>query len=147
MAVGDHLTGGTTGGRKAQTEHNVIQTALDGGQQDFTGDAFRSNSLLVVHTELLLKDAVDEFDFLLLVELHCILALFISLLRIGVSLRGVGLGRVCGVTHNSGRNTQRSAVLHDRIHILSHESFPPSLIIRGVSWGDGSRYEEWGSRP
>ena len=76
VLVADNLTCLTTCAGKAHTENDIIQTALKHGHEVFTGHAFHSVGLVVVVTERLLEDAVDEFSFLLLAKLGAVLTEF-----------------------------------------------------------------------
>ena len=76
VAVVDQLTGLTAGVSKAQTVNNVIQSALNQAQQVLTGVTTLTGSLLVVVTELLLLDAIDKLDLLLLSQLSRIPGIF-----------------------------------------------------------------------
>ena len=64
MTVVHQLASLTAGVSEAQTINNVVQTTLDGDQQVVTGLAGGSVCHLVVVTELLLQNAVDELDLL-----------------------------------------------------------------------------------
>ena len=140
MGVVHQLTGLTAGHGEAQTVHHVVQTALHQAQQVLAGLAGHGGSLLIVSMELLLQDAVDELDLLLLVELDGVLALLLSHLAAGVAL-----GLLLGVTHDGRRNTQRLATLGDRLHILSHDLLILLLpITRDDAWGGGIRCGGWG---
>ena len=104
----------TAGISKAQAINNVIQSALHVGQQHLTGVAFCAGSLVIVVTELLLLNAVDKLDLLLLSQLSSVFGLLGSSLTAGVLVGSLG------VTHCGRRNAQRSATLQDGLHILSH---------------------------
>ena len=137
MTVVDKLSGLTAGIGEAESVDNVVQTTLDEAQQIFTGVAAGTGSLLVVGTELLLEDAIDELDLLLLGQLHGVLGLLGSSLAAGVLLG------VLGVAHGSGRDAQRAAALQNGLRILCHYDFLLP-IRRGVSSEDGSHCEQWG---
>ena len=68
VSVRDQLTSVAAGLSKAQTEHDVVQTALHELEQVLTGLAGHSLSLQVSVVELLLQNAVDELDLLLLLH-------------------------------------------------------------------------------
>ncbi len=140
VGVVHQLTGLAAGHGEAQTVHHVVQTALHQAQQVLAGLAGHTGSLLVIHTELLLQNAVDELDLLLLVELDGILALLLSHLAAGVAL-----GLLLGIAHDGRRNAQRLAALGDRLHILSHLLIILLLPIRhDGAWGGGSHCGGWG---
>ena len=139
VAMVHQLASLAAGVGKAQTVNNIVQSALNQSQQVVTGVAFLTGGLLIIVTELLLLNAVNKFDLLLLGQLSCVLRLLSSSLTAGVLVGSLG------VTHCGRRNTQSSATLQHRLHILSHISNSSySEIRRDVSWGDGSHCEEWG---
>ena len=116
MGVVHQLTGLAAGHGEAQTIHHIVQTTLYQAQQVLAGLAGHGGSLLIVSMELLLQNAIDELDLLLLVELDGVLALL-----------------------------QRLATLGDRLHILSHDLIILLLpITRDDAWGGGIRCGEWG---
>ena len=114
VAVVDQLTSLAAGGGKAQTVHNVIQTALNEAQQDLAGVAAHALGLLIVHSELLFQNAVNELDLLLLSELQAVFGLLGSSLTTGVLVGSLG------IAHSGRRNAQSSATLQNRLSIFSH---------------------------
>src|SRR5699024_946144 len=76
MLVIYNLSGLLTGTAKAHTEQNVVQSALQQAKQVLTVLTAHTVCLLIVITERLLQNAVDEFGFLLFSQLHSILADF-----------------------------------------------------------------------
>ena len=110
VAVVHQLASLTAGVSKAQTVDNIVQSALYQSQQVVAGVTFLTSCLLVVVTELLLLNTINEFHFLLLSQLSCILRLLCSSLAAGVLVGSLG------VTHCGRRNAQRSATLQHRLH-------------------------------
>ena len=97
MSMVYELTSLAAGSRKTEAVNNVVESALNQRQQVLTSLAFHLLRLLIVHTELLLKNAVDKLYLLLLCELNTVLALLSSHLSAGITVRGL-----LAVTHNSG---------------------------------------------
>ena len=118
VAVVDQLTGLAAGGSIAKTVNNVVQSALDEAQQILAGVALHALGLLIEGVELLLENAVHEFDLLLLGQLRAVLRLLGSSFAAGIA---VGL---LGVAHGCGRNAERSAALQNRLCILCHINSP-----------------------
>ena len=114
VAMVHQLASLATGVSKAQTVHDVIQAALHGGQQHLTGVAASTSGLVVVITELLLLNAINKLDLLLLGQLSSVLRLLSSSLAAGVLVGSLV------VTHCGRRNAQGSATLENRLCILSH---------------------------
>ena len=114
MTVVYQLTSLTASGSEAQSVNNVVQATLDHAKELFAGVAGHLGSLLIVSMELLLLDAINKLNLLLLSQLRCILRLFGSSLTAGV-LVGSSV-----VTHDGRRNAQRSAALENRLCISSH---------------------------
>ena len=141
MTVVDQLTSLAAGHGEAKSEHDVVKTLLKDSQEVFTGDAGHLLGSLIVQTELLFEDAVDELDLLLLIELHAVLALLFANLSLGVA-DGVDLA-LAGVTQRGRGDAQRLCALNYGLCILCHYLYPPS-IRRGDVSEDGSHYEEWG---
>ena len=117
VSVRDQLTSVAAGLSKAQTEHDVVQTALHELEQVLTGLAGHSLSLQVSVVELLLQNAVDELDLLLLLQLSSVLRLLLAHVAIGVA----GSILLC-IAHDRRRNAQGLATLCDRLRILCHNS-------------------------
>src|SRR5688572_14970852 len=72
MAVAHELPCLIVGGCKSESHHNVIEAALELGEQVFAGDALLACGLLEVRAELVFQDAVHPFDLLLFPELQAI---------------------------------------------------------------------------
>ena len=143
VAVGHQLTGLAAGHGEAQAVHHVVQAALDQGQQVLAGLAGHTGSLLIVHMELLLHDAVDKLDLLLLGQLKGILGLLLPHLTLGVAV-----GILLGIAHGGRGQVQGLAPLGNRLHISSHVSKTSFFQIRrGGASGGGSRCGGPGSRP
>src|SRR5574344_178382 len=73
MAMTNELTSLTARICEAETEHNVVQTALKKTEQVFTSYALHLLCFIVVSTELFLQYTVDKLCFLLFFQLHAIL--------------------------------------------------------------------------
>ena len=73
VLVVDQLAGSTTGASDTQTEHYVVQTALEVLQENLTGNAAGTCSLLEHVAELLLQNAVGVLGLLLLSQHHAVL--------------------------------------------------------------------------
>ena len=116
VAMVHQLASLAAGVGEAQTIHNIVQTALDQGQQVVTGVALVAGGLVVVVPELLLLDTVNKLDLLLLGQLSSILRLLSSSLAAGLLVGSLV------VTHCGRRNAQRSATLQHGLHILSHNA-------------------------
>ena len=71
VTVAHRLTGLLAGASEAQTEHDVVETALEQRHEVATGNTGHAQSALVVTAELLLEHAVDELSLLLLAQLQC----------------------------------------------------------------------------
>ena len=84
VAMVHELTGLAAGRGKAKAIDHVVKTALDKAQKDLTGVALSAGSLLIIHPELLLQDAVNKLDLLLLGELQSIFGLLSSSLTAGI---------------------------------------------------------------
>ena len=115
MTVVDKLAGLAAGGGEAEAEDDVVQTALKLDQQVVAGLAGHTDGLLIVAAELLLQNAVDELDLLLLIELGGILGLLFA--HLGVGVAG---GFLFVVAHRGGADAQSLAALRDRLSVLSH---------------------------
>lgn len=125
------LTSLAAGAGKAHAVSNVVQAALQLLQQDLTGYAVLTLSLFIVSVELFFQDAIDEFNFLFLIQLQAVLRLFAAhLLWIAAGL--------LGVTKDGRGKAQRFATLEDWLSVLCH-SFGSSLITLFFSLADGIR--------
>ena len=114
VLVADNLACFTTGAGKAHTENDIVQTALKHGHEVFTGHAFHPVGLVVVVTERLLKDAVDEFSFLLLAKLCAILA------ELAASADQLSFGLLV-ISKKNGIKIERSASLQYRSSVYCHD--------------------------
>ena len=110
----DQLTGLAAGGGEAEAVDHVVQPALDQAQEVLSGVAAHALGLLVVHVELLLQNAVDELNLLLLGQLQGILGLLGAALAAGVLVGSLG------IAHGRRGDTQRSAALENRLCIFCH---------------------------
>ena len=108
------LTGLAAGRGKAKAIDHVVKTALDKAQKDLTGVALSAGSLLIIHPELLLQDAINKLDLLLLCELQSIFGLLSSSLTAGILIGSLG------ITHDGRRNAKRSATLQNGLSIFRH---------------------------
>ena len=72
VLVAHQLTGSSTRRSNTHTEYNVIKTALQQLEQDFTCNTLDCRSLLEQITELFLKYTISVFSFLLLTKLHTV---------------------------------------------------------------------------
>ena len=117
VSVAHQLASVAAGLSEAQTEHDVVQTALHDLQQVLTGLAGASLSTQVSIVELLLQNAVDKLDLLLLLQLRCVLRLLLAHVAIGVAG-----GILLCIAHDRRRNAQGLATLCDRLRILCHNS-------------------------
>ena len=75
MAVEDDLTGSGAGLGDTQTINDVVETALEKLEKDFTGDTLDAGSFLEEVVELALENTISIFGLLLLTELNAILCL------------------------------------------------------------------------
>ena len=117
VSVAHQLTSVAAGLSKAQAEHDVVQTALHDLEQVLTGLAGASLSTQVSIVELLLQNAVDKLDLLLLLQLRCVLRLLLADIAVGVAG-----GILLCIAHDRRRNAQGLATLCDRLRILCHNS-------------------------
>jgi hypothetical protein len=69
VAVPDELARGLAARREAHAVHDVVEAALERGEQVVARDALLGRDLLERVAELLLRDAVDALDLLLLAQL------------------------------------------------------------------------------
>ena len=113
VAVTDGLTGLLAGAGKAQTEDDVVETALEDAHQVVAGDALALHGEDVVVAELLLENAVDELGLLLLAKLDAVLAL-LTTTALGLAVRGLV------DAHHDGVDAELAAPLEDRGPIDSH---------------------------
>ncbi len=80
VSVGNELSCLTAGSSETESEYNIVKSALNKGEQLFTGLALSLFRLLIVSAELLLEDAVDKLYLLLLGELQAVFSLFFLLI-------------------------------------------------------------------
>ena len=89
VAVADDLARLLARVREAETEDDVVETALEETEEVLTRDALHLLRLVIVATELLLEHAVDEFRLLLLFELQAVLGdLAVRAARLTLGLLG-----------------------------------------------------------
>ncbi len=81
-------------------------------------------SLLEVAVELLLQNAVDELDLLLLAQLHAVLGFLTATL--GLALGGF----VAAVTQHDGIQAQLAAALKNRSSVDCHSNIDPFSYTR-----------------
>ena len=73
VTVTDGLTSLFAGAGEAKTEDDVVEARLKDDHEVLTGDAVHLTGLVEVAVELLLQNAIDELDLLLLAQLHAVL--------------------------------------------------------------------------
>lgn len=86
MTVRNQLTSLTSGASHAHSENNVVKSGLKELEEVLTGDTLFLGSEFVVVIELLLEDAVDELELLLLLQLEAYSDSFFLLLPLGFLL-------------------------------------------------------------
>ena len=114
----NELTRGLAAGREPHAVDHVIQPALECGEKVVTRDARQRRHLLEGVAELLLADAVDALDLLLLAEL-------LRVLR-----RLAAAGRALAVLARRIRTTLDRTLLGEALGALEEElgSFAPTLL-------------------
>lgn len=96
MTVRNELTSFASCASHAHSENNVVESGLEELQKVLTGDALFLGSQLIVVVELLLENAVDELELLLLLELGSVLRFLLSLVAVGVSVGLLVIAQNCG---------------------------------------------------
>ena len=96
MTVRNELTCFTSCAGHTHSENNVVKSGFEELEEVLTGDTLFLGSEFVVVVELLLEDAVDELELLLLLELGSVLRLFLSLVSVGVSVGLLVIAQNCG---------------------------------------------------
>ncbi len=76
MLVEHELTGGGAGGGDAKAVNDVVETAFEKLQKDFTGDTLHRGCFLEEVAELTLQHTVGVFGFLLFTKLGAVLGSF-----------------------------------------------------------------------
>ena len=113
VIVNNHLTAFTTGFTKTSAENNVVETLFEHDDQVFTCRTFQLLSFFKVVSERLFHYAIDEFGFLLFLQLHAVFALFLAhSLWFTV--------RFFAVTKFSRRNAQCTASFNDWFSVSCH---------------------------
>ena len=113
MLMSDNLTCLTACAGKAHAENDIVQAALKHGHKVFTGHALHPVGLVIVVAERLLKNAVDEFGFLLLAQLHAVLT------ELAASADQLSLGLLV-VAQENGIEIERSASFQYRSSVYCH---------------------------
>ena len=149
VAVADKLTSLRTGGGQAQAVDDIVQAALEQGQQVVARDALDARGLVKRAAELRLQHAVGAADLLLFAQLHAVLAhLSRSSLPVHAGRRGAladrALGGVAAVALQKQLRAFAPAQAADGTSITCHWALPPTLF---CAWADGIRCGGWGSRP
>ena len=93
MLVKDKLTGSGTARSETETIDDIVQTALQQLEKNFTGDTLRTGSTVEEVAELTLQNAVGVFSFLLLLELNAILRNFAATVVAMLARRIILLGK------------------------------------------------------
>ena len=111
MTMVHDLAGFHTGPRKAQTEDNIVEAALQGDHQVLTDLTLHALCLVVIISKRFFKHTVDEFRLLLLTELKRILThLSVGSLRLSVGFLvdakkyGIQIKRSASFQHRSSIN-------------------------------------------
>ena len=140
MTVTDGLTSLFAGAGEAKTEDDVVEARLKDDHEVLTGDAVHLAGLVEVAVELLLQNAIDELDLLLLAQLHAVLRFLATAL--GLTDRFL----LAAVTELSGIDPELTAALKNRSPVDCHIDTILSVTRGDASWG-GSRCAGWGSCP
>src|SRR5574340_779358 len=136
VPVADQLTGLTTRAGEPGTVDDVVEPALQDGEQHLTGLAGAAGGLGVVAAELLLHDAVAEARLLLLLQLEQVLAFLDPRTAVLAGRVGAALERLVA---SDQVDAQATRLTGGGSGITSHclnLSFP---VRRHAAWADGSR--------
>ena len=129
VAVADELTRLGAAHREAQTVNDVVQTALEDGEQVLTGLALTALGHLKVAAELALEHAVEALGLLLLAKLLAVLGVLAAALAVLAGGESAVVHRalvgVAAVALEEELLTFSAALTANCIGISSHFQLPP----------------------
>ena len=112
VTMADQLPRLRVGCGKTKAHENVIQTALELGQQVLAGNAFLTDGALKIGSELVLEDSVDALHFLFFAELKPISD------DLRLSIPAVLAGREISLFDAAGR-LKAAFSLQEQLHCFS----------------------------
>ena len=93
VTVKHELTGCCTGGCDTETVNDVVETAFEKLEKDFTGDTLGAGCFLKEVVELFFENAVGVFGLLFLAELHTVFRGLATLVLTVLARRVIFLGK------------------------------------------------------